>query len=200
MSAWTKRIKRKIKKIQANIRANWARLLTPPLHTQLALPETVIPLRNGQELVLALSKSSPSLIEDMVELEHLAYDDKVMWQAMDFFEDIAMHPRTFYIQAFIAGELVGFIGCRKDQNDLHISNLAVMPNQQGKGIGTILLDQAVKQLSAVNRDIITLEVRLTNRAAQRFYKRHGFQVVDRLADYYTDNQEDALLMRAFYNQ
>jgi ribosomal-protein-alanine N-acetyltransferase len=40
----------------------------------------------------------------------------------------------------------------------------------------------------------TLEVRVSNKVAQVLYAKYGFRVVGRRKRYYTDNQEDALLM------
>jgi ribosomal-protein-alanine N-acetyltransferase len=42
--------------------------------------------------------------------------------------------------------------------------------------------------------MMTLEVRVSNEAAQRLYEKHGFQLVGRRSRYYKDNLEDALLM------
>ena len=44
---------------------------------------------------------------------------------------------------------------------------------------------------------MTLEVRLSNRAAQEMYKRFGFTAVGVRKGYYADTGEDALIMWAY---
>lgn len=195
LSGWIKRLKHNLQQLKTNFQKRWGQFTEPQLYKRLTLEQSIFTLANDDTLQLTLSNASLPVIDAMVALEYRAYDDKVMWQQMDFFNDLVMHPRTFYIQGFISGELVGFIGCRQDAKDMHISNFAVLPERQGQGIGTILLDQALAQLPAIDRACVTLESRVTNRSAQRFYRHHGFEVVERLTDYYTDDHEDALLMR-----
>jgi ribosomal-protein-alanine N-acetyltransferase len=53
-----------------------------------------------------------------------------------------------------------------------------------------LIDQGI-DLGAAN---LTLEVRVSNIAAQQLYLKYGFQPVGTRKRYYTDNGEDALIM------
>ena len=53
-----------------------------------------------------------------------------------------------------------------------------------------IIDQATK----LNARIVTLEVRVSNTAAQNLYSKYGFTQVGVRRGYYTDNKEDAILM------
>ena len=78
--------------------------------------------------------------------------------------------------------------------DAHIVTLAVIPEERQKGVGSLLmvsLIQAAKQRGARN---LTLEVRSSNQAAQRLYRKFGFEGVGLRRDYY--RTEDALVMWA----
>jgi GNAT superfamily N-acetyltransferase len=77
------------------------------------------------------------------------------------------------------GHVVGFVGLREDE----VSHLYVEPGQQGRGIGTGLLDHA----KSLRPDRLELWVFQKNDGARRFYERHGFRLV-RLTDG-ADNME-----------
>jgi ribosomal-protein-alanine N-acetyltransferase len=74
----------------------------------------------------------------------------------------------------------------------HVKDIAVHPERRGRGIGTTLLSEGIAAV-APEVDRLTLEVRATNEAAQRLYRRFGFRVEERDPAYYRDG-EDALVM------
>lgn len=55
-----------------------------------------------------------------------------------------------------------------------LEDLVVCPTQRGKGIGSKLLQHAIKAAKLHDCHRITLLTDLTNEAAQRFYRKHGF--------------------------
>lgn len=69
---------------------------------------------------------------------------------------------------------------------LHIHDLAVAPPCRRRGVGSALLAELVRVARCRGVARIRLEVRVTNEAARRFYEKHGFQAVRRLARYYGD--------------
>jgi len=90
--------------------------------------------------------------------------------------------------------IAGFVIARVFSNELHINNVAVRPQCQHMGIGTRLLSAALS--AGLNRGSVVafLEVRLSNRTAQKLYRRCGFRVTGRRKDYYREPLEDALIM------
>ena len=92
------------------------------------------------------------------------------------------------------GRVNGFLAARVVAEEMEILNLAVDPDDRGRGVGGALLGMAIEYGRASGSRRIFLEVRESNRAAQRFYDRHGFAVYGRRARYYTHPEEDALLM------
>lgn len=81
-------------------------------------------------------------------------------------------PEQFQIDlALIDEKVVGLIV----YNDREISQLYIHINYQGIGIGYILLDKVKKQSSG-RLSLYTFEV---NENAQRFYEKHGFEIIDR---------------------
>ena len=90
--------------------------------------------------------------------------------------------------------IVGYIGFRQALDEADITNVAVSPEQRRKGIGRQLLARLL-QLAA-DREItsIYLEVRISNHAAIALYEQAGFHVLGQRKNYYSQPEEDALLM------
>jgi ribosomal-protein-alanine N-acetyltransferase len=92
----------------------------------------------------------------------------------------------------LGGFLISWVVC----DELQVLEVAVHPTLRRKGLGRFLLNAALHQARARQADRATLEVRGGNEAAVALYLSTGFRVVGVRPGYYTDNQEDALLMNA----
>ncbi|HXK32462.1 MAG TPA: ribosomal protein S18-alanine N-acetyltransferase [Dehalococcoidia bacterium] len=92
--------------------------------------------------------------------------------------------------------VLGFIGLWLMVGDAHIVTIAVRESHRRLGIGERLLIAAIETAVAERQETITLEVRASNEAAQRLYEKYRFQRVGLRKRYYTDNNEDALLLTA----
>lgn len=92
--------------------------------------------------------------------------------------------------------LVGYCGFWMAADEVHISTIAVDPGYRLQGIGQLLLITAIEQALKLGASIISLEVRVSNIAAQNLYRKYGFKGVGRRRRYYSDNREDALTMTA----
>ncbi len=92
--------------------------------------------------------------------------------------------------------VVGYCGFWMAADEVHLSTIAVDPSYRQQGIGQLLLITAIEQALRLGASIISLEVRVSNIAAQNLYRKYGFKVVGRRRRYYSDNQEDALIMTA----
>ena len=58
----------------------------------------------------------------------------------------------------------------------YITAVAVTPEARGKGVGAVLLDDAVSRARDAGATSVTLDVDDRNVGARRLYERHGFQV------------------------
>jgi ribosomal-protein-alanine N-acetyltransferase len=98
-----------------------------------------------------------------------------------------------YIVARIDGEIVGYGGMLFVTDEAHITNIAVDPTRHRRGLGTQLL--AALARAAVERGCrsLSLEVRVSNVAAQEMYRRFGFAPAGLRKNYY-ENVEDAIVM------
>lgn len=103
--------------------------------------------------------------------------------------------RTLAYKADAAsGEMIGFAFLMLNENGAaHLTTLGVAPEHRRRGVADNLLQHLERSLRAKGIDTVHLEVRVTNAAAQKLYKRAGYTVVQRIASYY-NNGEDCLLM------
>lgn len=80
-------------------------------------------------------------------------------------------------------------------SESEILNIAVKPEFQRQGIGTILLSEIVGFVRSKQIRSIWLEVRKTNFTAQDFYRRNRFVLSGQRKNFYTNPPEDALIMK-----
>jgi ribosomal-protein-alanine N-acetyltransferase len=92
------------------------------------------------------------------------------------------------------GRLVAYLVVARYVDAWHVMNIAVDPGHQRRGIASLLMDALFERTAGDARRGYTLEVRVSNIAAIRLYERLGFRARGVRRGYYTDNQEDALIM------
>ena len=91
--------------------------------------------------------------------------------------------------------VVGYGGLWKIEGEAHISTIAIHPDHRRRGFGEILLAGMFGKALRLNAKYIVLEVRVSNEAAQRLYRKYGFARHGRKRNYYRSNREDAYDMR-----
>ena len=80
--------------------------------------------------------------------------------------------------------------------DAHVTTIAVDPDWHRRGIGMrLMLNMARASLDRGARNM-TLEVRVANTGAQALYHRFGFAPAGIRKNYYSETNEDALVMWA----
>ena len=90
--------------------------------------------------------------------------------------------------------LLGFIGIWLMVGEAHIVTVAVRDEYRRMGIGERLLIACIEMALGYDQEVVTLEVRRSNQAAQRLYEKYGFAHVGVRVRYYSDNHEDAVIM------
>jgi ribosomal-protein-alanine N-acetyltransferase len=92
--------------------------------------------------------------------------------------------------------VAGYLVFWQVADETHLHNIAVRKDLRRQGIASRLLGEAVRCSQLKGARWLTLEVRRSNCAAQRFYEKFGFSVRGIRPGYYTDTGEDALIMWA----
>jgi ribosomal-protein-alanine N-acetyltransferase len=88
-------------------------------------------------------------------------------------------------------EIVAFCACWLIADELHINTLAVHVTMRRQGIATGLLRHILATTGAKRA---TLEVRRSNQAALELYARLGFTTTAVRSRYYSQPEEDALIL------
>ena len=135
---------------------------------------------------------SRSDIPAVAELESEIYDPP--WPPRVFFDELAMENRRYLVATDGADLVLGYCGLLIVEEDAHVTTIAVAPKSRGHHLGTRLMLEMVEAALDADTKHLTLEVRVSNEAAQKLYERFGFEPVGRRKNYYKD--EDALVMWA----
>ncbi len=93
-----------------------------------------------------------------------------------------------------AETIVGYAGFWNIADEIHISTIAVHPDERGRGRGEWLLLNLLLEACRMSPLLVTLEVRPGNKAAQALYRKYRFEEVGLRRRYYRDTGEDAILM------
>jgi ribosomal-protein-alanine N-acetyltransferase len=89
---------------------------------------------------------------------------------------------------------LGYAGAWFLVDEIHLSTIAVHPRWRGLGLGELLLSTVLERGAEQGALRATLEVRVSNSAAQVLYHKYGFETVACQKRYYADNNEDAYIM------
>jgi [ribosomal protein S18]-alanine N-acetyltransferase len=117
------------------------------------------------------------------------------WSASVFHGELSHHDGSRCYVVAKSGPVVGYGGFLVSMEDAHVTNIAVDPVRQRAKIGTRLLLALAYEARARGLRNLTLEVRVSNRAAQAMYQRFGFVPAGVRHKYY-ENVEDAIVMWA----
>lgn len=90
--------------------------------------------------------------------------------------------------------IVGFLGLWLMVDEGHIVTVASRPDMRRRGVGELLVAEALAIARTDEIERVTLEVRASNTPAQALYDKYGFARLGIRKRYYTDNGEDALIM------
>jgi ribosomal-protein-alanine N-acetyltransferase len=90
--------------------------------------------------------------------------------------------------------LLGYICFWIFDTEMHIINFAIRPEKRGRGFGEILLGSIIEKGIARGVNYVWLEVRPSNLPAMALYTKLGFTEVGRRTHYYSETNEDAIIM------
>jgi [ribosomal protein S18]-alanine N-acetyltransferase len=131
-------------------------------------------------------------IDQILEVEHASF--ATPWSREAFYNEIYNNKFAVYIVLEEDERIIGYVGAWIVIDEAHVTNLAILPSYRGKKLGEALLRKMMTVAKDMGARSMTLEVRVTNNVAQSLYRKLGFQNGGIRKNYYTDNQEDALVM------
>ena len=82
---------------------------------------------------------------------------------------------SYFAVAELAGEVVAYAEGALHLQTAHLNRIAVHPSHQSRGIGALLLHDALRALWQRGAEQVTLNTQTGNRRSRRLYRRFGFQ-------------------------
>lgn len=131
-------------------------------------------------------------LEYVLEIEENSFS--IPWSRESLVSEITKNELAKYIVARSDNVIVGYAGIWKILDEGHITNIAVCPEQRRKKIGSKMVEGLINLANDLGINSLTLEVRESNISAQNLYEKFGFEVCGMRKKYYSDNDEDALIM------
>lgn len=100
---------------------------------------------------------------------------------------------SLFFLAHVDGQVAGYSVACSSRRKAELVSIAVDLPWRGTGLGGVLLRRTIHDLTMAGIRRLALTVRVGNRSAIAFYRRHGFAMGERIPRYY-ENGGDAFQM------
>jgi ribosomal-protein-alanine N-acetyltransferase len=136
----------------------------------------------------------PDDIDVVMAIEAIAAETP--WSRAHY-EDGFKHHYEMYLMS-LKYTPIGFVVMRWTSDQAEILNIAITPEYQGQGLGRCLLSHVIDIVKGKRVLSLFLEVRFSNKKAQKLYNALGFNEIGVRPAYYemrgTKKREDAIVM------
>ena len=133
-------------------------------------------------------------IPGVLDIEREAFTSP--WTGEAFVNELTNNHFARYMVMDLDGGIIGYGGMWTIMDEAHVTNIAVRADYRGRGLGEKLLKELQRTAVFFGSARMTLEVRVSNEIARRLYRKLGFEPSGIRPGYYSDNNEDALIMWA----
>ena len=130
-------------------------------------------------------------IEAVVLIEQESFS--IPWSKSAFIDEMS-NEKAHYLVMEEDNRVIGYGGFWKILDEGHFTNLAITPEYRHRGLGKKLIEAMLNYGRTLGIDKVTLEVRETNENALRAYATLGFHIEGKRRRYYTNPDEDAMIM------
>lgn len=137
----------------------------------------------------------PMTLNDLHQVEEIEKKSfATIWSRNLYKKEITENSFAHYFTMEKDDKVIGFCGMWLVIDEVQITNIAVDPDYRGFGYGTLLFQHMLNVAIHQGAVGLSLEVRTTNLPAQRLYRKFGLEPAGIRKNYYTDNNEDAIVM------
>ncbi|HUZ39989.1 MAG TPA: ribosomal protein S18-alanine N-acetyltransferase [Acidimicrobiales bacterium] len=133
-------------------------------------------------------------IGELLEIEEAQFPEP--WTRRILLDEIGNTETRRYTVATEKRRILGYLGVMFVLDELHVNTIGTVPQEEGRGIATSLLDDAWADARERGITRATLEVAVSNQRAIDLYYRYGFRPVGVRKNYYEKSNEDALILWA----
>ena len=100
-------------------------------------------------------------------------------------ESVQRRLREMYVFVAVSqGNVVGTVACGASGEEGHLRGMAVLPDWQGSGVASALLQAAEAEIQNQSCTRVTLDTTEPLARAMHFYARHGFRLSGRVSDFF----------------
>lgn len=146
----------------------------------------------SESVRISVEPMTPKDLDRVVEIENESHQSP--WSRRAFMSEVTENPVARYYVVRQSGQIVGYVGMWVILDEAHITNIAVTPSRRRQGIARTMLVSMFQEALNMGATRMTLEVRLSNTGAQTLYRELGFVDRGRRVGYYSDTNEDAIIM------
>ena len=104
------------------------------------------------------------------------------------------NPENFLVAENNSSKVVGYCVASEKRPFAHLISIGVLREYRRKGVGVVLLETLLAWLNQRRVQELWLEVKAGNGAAMKLYEHFGFEIVQRIENYYSDGSP-AIRMR-----
>lgn len=116
------------------------------------------------------------------------------WSEKSFLDAIQSED-NIYLTAVAGEEVIGYCGFWVSYETADLCNMAVAVPYRRQSVGQQLLTEGIRCLQQKDVQRILLEVRKSNEKAKKLYQKMGFACIGERKKYYSNPEEDAILMQ-----
>jgi [ribosomal protein S18]-alanine N-acetyltransferase len=146
---------------------------------------------------LAPYRVIPARADHLDEIARIERESFLVPWKREFFESELSEPyrysRVLESQDGSNPEVGGYLFAVSLYEEFHVNKIATDARVRNRGLGRLLLEDALARARFVRATAVTLEVRISNIPARGFYVSYGFREAYRRKSYYQDG-EDAFAM------
>ncbi|MCR4879640.1 MAG: ribosomal protein S18-alanine N-acetyltransferase [Bacilli bacterium] len=130
-------------------------------------------------------------LESVMEIENTSFI--APWKKEELLYELNDNEFAFLSVILYNNKVVGFLDYWVTFDSATIAQIAIHPNYRKNKLGSILLEEMIKDAKAKKVRNITLEVRKNNEKAVNLYLKYGFKT-ELVKEKYYSNGDDALYM------
>lgn len=140
---------------------------------------------------MQLKPLDKSHIDGIMEIENESF--AIPWSRASVEKELN-NKLAIYLVATEGDKVIGYGGMWHVVTEGYITNIAVHKDYRRQGVGDAIVKGLIKIADDKEMIGVTLEVRVSNKAAIELYRRNGFVFSGVRKEYYEDNKEDAFIM------
>ncbi len=133
-----------------------------------------------------LSESDPILLDQLAEIYEAAYRQEPLYaekgkgRIKRYLRWLLKHARGAFWIAWENQRPVGFLALEELEPVPEVHEIVVAPDWQGRGLSEKLMEKALAYLKEKGYEKVALWVGEYNFRAQRFYRKFGFEINDKV--------------------